>query len=223
MTAASSAVISRWVLPSVERPPATPGTAATCAPKAPKRTFASERFIARPMRIVSRVPEAPTSVPPMMSAVLSRTKPVEAAARPVKAFRSEMTTGMSAPPIGRTSREPKASAPARSSTIQTPASVAPATAPKKEEHVHDVVPGEDDRAAGHELWQLAEGDEAAREGDRADERREEHGADRVAGEVAREGRDAVVLGGGDQRRRPAADAVEERHHLRHRRHLHLAG
>ena len=75
------------------------------------------------------MPEAPTSVPPMMSAALSRTKPVEAAARPVNAFRNEITTGMSAPPIGRTSMTPKTSAATRRSTIQTCSSEAlPATA-----------------------------------------------------------------------------------------------
>ena len=52
------------------------------APNAEKRTFASERFIARPIRIVSRVPEAPTSVPPMMSALLSSTKPLDGGGEP---------------------------------------------------------------------------------------------------------------------------------------------
>ena len=65
----------------------------------------------------------------MMSAVFSSTKPAEAAARPVKAFRSEITTGMSAPPIGRTSRTPKRRAPIRRMTAQMPASVAPAATP----------------------------------------------------------------------------------------------
>ena len=56
---------------------------------------------------MSSVPEAPTSIPATMSTVESRTKPVADAASPVKAFRSEMTTGMSAPPIGRTNITPK--------------------------------------------------------------------------------------------------------------------
>ncbi len=85
--------------------------------------------MARPMRIVSSVPEAPTSVPPMIRAVFSSTKPVEAAARPVNAFNSEITTGMSAPPMGRTSRTPKRRAPITSTIAQTPASVAPARTP----------------------------------------------------------------------------------------------
>jgi hypothetical protein len=61
--------------------------------------------------------------------VFSSTKPADAAARPVNAFRSEMTTGMSAPPIGRTSRTPKSRAPRRSNTIQIPCSVEPASTP----------------------------------------------------------------------------------------------
>jgi hypothetical protein len=41
---------------------------------------------------------------------LSRTKPAMATAVPVKAFSSEITTGMSAPPMGSTMSRPKASA-----------------------------------------------------------------------------------------------------------------
>jgi hypothetical protein len=59
---------------------------------------------------VSRVPEAPTSVPAMIRALLERTKPVAAAARPVNEFSSEITTGMSAPPIGSTAATPIRSA-----------------------------------------------------------------------------------------------------------------
>ena len=43
-------------------------------------------------------------MPATIIAVLSSATPVAAADRPVKAFSSEMTTGMSAPPIGSTSR-----------------------------------------------------------------------------------------------------------------------
>ena len=80
-------------------------------PKAPKSTFAIDRFIARPIRIVSNVPEAPTSMPLTIRTLFSSSKPVAAAARPVKAFSSEITTGMSAPPIGSTKRTPKSSEP----------------------------------------------------------------------------------------------------------------
>ena len=59
---------------------------------------------------VRSVPEAPTSVPAMISALLDSTKPVAAAARPVKELSSEITTGMSAPPIGSTAATPISSA-----------------------------------------------------------------------------------------------------------------
>ena len=94
---------------------AAPAPACTC-PNAPKRTFPIERFIARPIIIVSSVPEAPTSAPLTISTFESSSKPVAAAARPVNAFSSEITTGMSAPPIGSTKRTPKTSAPTMSAT-----------------------------------------------------------------------------------------------------------
>jgi len=55
-------------------------------------------------------PAAPTSDPEMMSAVLPSTKPVAAAASPEYELSSEMTTGMSAPPMGMTSRTPSSDA-----------------------------------------------------------------------------------------------------------------
>ena len=63
-----------------------------------------------------------------MRTVESRTKPVADAARPVNAFRSEITTGMSAPPIGSTNMTPKTSASRISATIahcsSSPATIA---------------------------------------------------------------------------------------------------
>ena len=72
--------------------------------------MATERFIAFAMSSVSSVPDAPTSIPATISTVESRTKPVADAARPVNAFSSEITTGMSAPPMGSTNITPKTSA-----------------------------------------------------------------------------------------------------------------
>ena len=109
ITATSSALALRTV-----PPPAPAATAAACSetwPNAPKRTFVIERFIACPIFIVSKVPDAPTSMPLTISTLFSSSKPVAAAARPVKALRSEITTGMSAPPIGSTNRTPKTNAP----------------------------------------------------------------------------------------------------------------
>src|SRR4029077_1507839 len=78
-------------------PAAAPAAVLTC-PNAPNRTFPSERPIASLMSLVSRLPEAPTSVPATMSEKLFSVNPLAATARPVNAFNSEITTGMSAPP-----------------------------------------------------------------------------------------------------------------------------
>ena len=69
-------------------------------------------------RLISRVrivPEEPTSVPATIRTTLSSAKPAAAAASPVKALSSEITTGMSAPPIGSTKRLPRTAA-----AIRTP-------------------------------------------------------------------------------------------------------
>ncbi len=127
MTATSSALAERTA-PPFDPAAAAAGEPEATWPNAPKRTFAIDRFIARPIRIVSRVPEAPTSMPLTISTLFSSSKPVAAAARPVNAFSSEITTGMSAPPIGRTKRTPKTSEPpisaARSHWFSTPAAIA---------------------------------------------------------------------------------------------------
>ena len=62
--------------------------------------LSSERFIASAISLVRMPPAAPTRAPAMISGVLSMTNPAIATAVPVKALSSEMTTGMSAPPIG---------------------------------------------------------------------------------------------------------------------------
>jgi len=54
-------------------------------------------------------PLAPTNAPPMSNDVLSNTKPARPAAQPVNELSSEMTTGMSAPPIGDTAEMPSTS------------------------------------------------------------------------------------------------------------------
>ncbi len=59
------------------------------------------------MSSVSSVPEEPTSVPATTIARLLMAKPSAATARPVKEFNSEITTGMSAPPMGMTIATPK--------------------------------------------------------------------------------------------------------------------
>ena len=51
-------------------------------------------------------PENPSSVPAMISTLFDSTKPVAAAARPAYEFKSDITTGMSAEPMGITNITP---------------------------------------------------------------------------------------------------------------------
>ena len=74
--------------------------------------FRIERFMASAMSLVRMPPEAPTRAPAMIRTGLPMTKPAIAAAVPVNELSSEMTTGMSAPPMGSTIVTPKSS-PAR--------------------------------------------------------------------------------------------------------------
>ena len=90
-----------------------------------------ERFIASAMSLVRMPPDAPTRAPEMIRTGLFRTKPAIAAAVPVNEFRSEITTGMSAPPIGRTIVIPKTSAeamitPSTSAAAPLPSASVPA-------------------------------------------------------------------------------------------------
>ena len=66
--------------------------------------------MASAISLVRIAPEAPTSAPAMIRTGLPSTKPAIATAVPVNAFSRQMTTGMSAPPIGRTIVTPKTSA-----------------------------------------------------------------------------------------------------------------
>ena len=113
--------------------------------------------------------------------------------------------------------------------------------------VDDLLGGaERDRPPGEDFLELAEGDVRAPERDRADDRgehredrdirghaasRHSDGGDRAVGYAVQDdgvrvrrvcGPVAAELRPGDQEHGAAADAVEQRHHLRHRRHLHLA-
>ena len=53
------------------------------------------------------VPDAPTIIPATIITVLFSATPVAAADSPVNAFSSEITTGMSAPPMGSTTMLPR--------------------------------------------------------------------------------------------------------------------
>ena len=54
-------------------------------------------------------PDDPSSAPAVMSTLFSSTKPMATAESPAYEFSSEMTVGMSAPPIGRISSTPNSS------------------------------------------------------------------------------------------------------------------
>ena len=86
----------------------------------------TERFIASAICFVRIEPDAPTSMPATISAVLSSAMPAAAALSPVNALSVEITTGMSAPPIGSTAVTPSAPA-VRSSSQNRISASAPAT------------------------------------------------------------------------------------------------
>src|SRR5256885_14492044 len=105
MKAASSADPS---LTGFTSPPA-PVAAAISPPKPPRITEMNERFIPLHMMYDRMAPDEPTSAPVMISAVLPRVKPMPAAAHPEYELSIEITTGMSAPPMGMMISTPSAS------------------------------------------------------------------------------------------------------------------
>ena len=168
---------------------ATAGRGRAPPPTPAKSTLVMERFIALHMSSVSRVPDAPTSVPLMISAGSRSAKPVAATARPVKELSSEITTGMSAPPIGTTIRMPKKR---REPEEQVKAFMPPPIAiqamradePEEERGVESLLERRGDGLL-HETRQLAEGDQRAPEGQRADHRAEQRRAEAQRIEAAR--------------------------------------
>ena len=86
--------------------------------------FSTDRFIASAMSLVRIAPDAPTSAPAMIRTSLPSTKPAIATAVPVNELSRQMTTGMSAPPIGRTIVTPKMSDAARMTSMTGDAEVA---------------------------------------------------------------------------------------------------
>ena len=69
------------------------------------------------MSRVSKMPDAPTRVPATIKRFDPSVKPDAATARPVKELSSEINTGTSAPPMGRTKAMPRTKA--RASRIQS--------------------------------------------------------------------------------------------------------
>ena len=175
---------------------------------------------------VRSMPDAPTRVPATMRRLLFKVKPEAATARPVNELSSEIRTGTSAPPMGRTKMIPRASERTRTTTsraVLAVTTVAMSDGQDGQTHggVDRLLARVGDGPPRHELLELGEGHTAAGEGDGADEDAEEDLADLVDGEgLAREGDE---LGHRDQGRGATAHAVEDGHHLGHRRHLHVAG
>src|SRR4029079_3963372 len=83
-----------------------PAIAVVSLPNAPNSTFVNERFIALLIRIERMNPDAPSSEPLMMRITLPSANPVAHDANPEYELSSATTTGMSAPPMGITSRMP---------------------------------------------------------------------------------------------------------------------
>ena len=123
----------------------------------------------------------------------------------------------------------RARAAATSSTIirrlvVLPAAIATAhaTAISEQREVHELLRAADrDRPARQQLLELGERDVRAPERDRADDRREQ-AEDRDVRRLARVAVRVAELRPRDQRDRAAADAVEQRDHLRHRGHPDVA-
>ena len=63
-------------------------------------TLVSDLFIPLHIIFVSISPDAPTSAPAIINPLFIKTKPVAEAAIPEYEFNREITTGISAPPIG---------------------------------------------------------------------------------------------------------------------------
>ncbi len=99
---ATSSGVARFTGLSENSPPPSESS----EPNPANRTFASERFMASVIWKVRISPAAPTSAPPMIRGFDSMTNPAADAASPEKELRREMTTGMSAPPMGITERIP---------------------------------------------------------------------------------------------------------------------
>ena len=168
-------------------------------------------------------------MPATISAVLSSAMPVAAALRPVNAFSSEMTTGMSAPPIGSTTKLPSSAAATQHADDQElvvlePAAMATRAGRRRPRAAARLTnccagpsligrPGRISCSLPNAMF------EPQKEIEPMIAANSEGSPRRSALSVAA---GVAELGPRDQRHRAAADAVEQRHHLRHRGHLHLA-
>ena len=138
--------------------------------------LATERFIAVAISSVRIVPEEPTRVPATIRATLSSANPAAAAERPVNAFSSEITTGMSAPPIGSTTRLPSIAGGDQDGDEQALRGIvvvrrdhdAGDDDPDQQQGVDHLLARDRERPGRDQVLELREGDVGAPEGDRAD-------------------------------------------------------
>ncbi len=190
---------------------------ADVSPKALNSTLPMERFMAFAISWVSSVPAEPTTVPAMIMAALLSTKPSRATASPVSALNNEMTTGMSAPPmgsvimtpIGQREREEQQHHAAGQLTLHNQPH-AGADGSQQQCEVDELLSPEAQGLACPAL-QLGEGDQRTGERDRTDQGTGKARARKVAdGKSTPEQFDRRNGAG-----RAAAHAVVERDHLRH--------
>mmetsp|Transcript_58660 Transcript_58660/g.107269 ORF Transcript_58660/g.107269 Transcript_58660/m.107269 type:complete len:205 (-) Transcript_58660:1280-1894(-) len=93
-----------WIVP-VGAAPAAAEVSST--PKPPRSTLIMDLLIPRHMMSLRSVPLEVIKAPLIVSKLLDNMNPAALVARPLKAFSKETTTGISAPPIGRTMFAPK--------------------------------------------------------------------------------------------------------------------
>ncbi len=177
------------------------------SPPNPPATIAGmERFMAVAMRLVRIVPDAPTIIPATIIAVLPNARPAAAAESPVNAFSREITTGMSAPPIGQHDHHAE-----RRGEDEEPDHPRLRTAdrrrrragrgPGQQQQVHRLLrAAQPQRAAGQDLLELAERHERAPERHRADDRAEQEAITTYSGSPA----NASVVRNSDQAIRATA-------------------
>src|SRR6056300_1380502 len=81
-------------------------TDCSVAPNPPKITLKNDLFIPLHIMYERIAPYEPTNAPVIIKAVFSKVKPIPAAAQPEYEFSIEITTGISAPPIGIINKKP---------------------------------------------------------------------------------------------------------------------
>ena len=183
------------------------------------------RPIACAISCVSIVPDAPTSVPATISKVLSSTYPDAATVRPVNAFSNEITTGTSAPPTGSTNSTPSTNdrpvqTTANGTLDAATAAMPQPTAPSPTSDVTICAPG---TRIGRPVMSSCSFAKVMSEPVKLTLPTMAVNATAIAAAVESTRVQPHVFVERDQHRGAAADAVEQRDHLRNRGHLDHAG